>query len=309
MLLPILITILLVSLVALYFAILFRIYNKTFVVTERREYWDDSYLSARLIKENYQETLMWAKKTQHKQFSITSHDGLKLFARYYDHSINSPNVILVHGYRSVSNRLIDLARFYFEDLNMNVLMIDLRGHGLSEGDHIGMGHLDSKDLISWINFLNGKSNRDIVIHGLSMGAVTALSVSNLELENVKMIIADSPFSSFKAMMNYFLKKLYKTPGWLFYGPLSLVTKFTLGFHLDEINPLSDVSNSKHPILFIHGGHDNRVPVKFSKELFNACSSKKDLLIIEGADHTFAYVCEFDLYRRKIVQNLASYIKY
>lgn len=305
----IIITAFVLVLVAIYFWLIFKIYNRTFIVDERREYWDDSYLGARLIKEDYIKTIEWAKRTQHKKYTITSHDGLKLFGRYYDHSINSPNVILIHGYRSVSNRLLDLAKFYFEDLNMNVLMIDLRGHGLSEGDYIGMGANDSLDLISWINFLNGKSGRDIAIHGMSMGAVTALNTSNVALENVKIIIADSPFSSFKNMMDFFFKKHYRIPGFLFYGPLTLITKLTLGFFLGEINPEAKVKQSRYPIMFIHGGHDNRVPAKFSKDLFNNCSNKKDLLIIEGADHTFAYVCEFDLYRRKIVQNLANYIKY
>jgi fermentation-respiration switch protein FrsA (DUF1100 family) len=309
MLIPVLISLFILGIISLYLGLLFRIYNRVFVVKERREYWDDSYLGARLLKDDYRSTIDWAKKTQHKPVSITSFDGLKLYGRYYDHSINSPNVILIHGYRSVSNRLLDLAKFYFEDLNMNVLLIDLRGHGLSEGEIVGMGYLDSHDLISWVNFLNGRSGRDIAIHGLSMGAVAALNAVNIELDNVKIIIADSPFSSFKAMMNFYFRKHYRIPGFIFYGPLSLLTKFTLGFYLDEIDPLSYVAESKYPILLIHGGHDNRVPAKFSQDIYNACNSKKEILIIEGADHTFAYVCEFDLYRRKIVQNLANYIKY
>jgi fermentation-respiration switch protein FrsA (DUF1100 family) len=205
--------------------------------------------------------------------------------------------------------MLDLAKFYFEDLNMNVLLIDLRGHGLSDGNSVGMGYLDSYDLISWVNYLNGKSGRDIAIHGLSMGAVTALNTCNKTMENVKVMIADSGFSSFKDMMSFYFKKNYKLPSFLFYGALNTLTRVLLKTNLDEINPIEKLEASLYPILFIHGGADHRVPVNFSKNMFNACSSKKDMLIIEGADHTFAYVCEFDLYRRKIVQNLANYIKY
>ncbi len=305
----VLIAILILTLVGVYFWLVLKIFNGVFIVKERREYWDDSYLGARLLKEEYQNTLNWAKRTQHKEISITSFDGLKLYGRYFDHSINSPNIILIHGYRSVSNRMLDLAKFYFEDLNMNVLLIDLRGHGLSDGNYVGMGHLDSKDLISWVNYLNGKSGRDIAIHGLSMGAVTALNTANIAMDNVKVMIADSGFSSFKDMMRYYFKKHYKLPSFLFYGPLNLLTNIFLKTNLDEINPSKKLETSLYPIFFIHGGHDNRVPVNFSKTMFNACNSKKDILVIEGADHTFAYVCEFDLYRRKIVQNLANYIKY
>jgi fermentation-respiration switch protein FrsA (DUF1100 family) len=309
MLTQVLIAALLLTLVGVYFFLLFKIYNRVFVVKERREYWDDTYLGARLIKDDYIQTLQWAKRTQHKEISITSHDGLKLYGRYFDHSINSPNIILIHGYRSVSNRMLDLAKFYFEDLNMNVLLIDLRGHGLSDGNSVGMGYLDSIDLISWVNYLNGKSGRDIAIHGLSMGAVTALNATNKNMDNVKVIIADSGFSSFKDMMNFYFKKNYKLPAFLFYGALNMLTILLLKTNLDEINPIKKIESSLYPVLFIHGGADHRVPVSFSKNMFNVCASKKDMLIIEGADHTFAYVCEFDLYRRKIVQNLANYIKY
>jgi fermentation-respiration switch protein FrsA (DUF1100 family) len=309
MLTQVLIAALLLTLVGVYFFLLFKIYNGVFNVKERREYWDDSYLGARLIKDDYSQTLKWAQTTQHKDISITSFDGLKLYGRYFDHSINSPNIILIHGYRSVSNRMLDLAKFYFEDLNMNVLLIDLRGHGLSDGNFVGMGHLDSYDLISWVNYLNGKSGRDIAIHGLSMGAVTALNTCGKTMENVKVMIADSGFSSFKDMMSFYFKKNYKLPSFLFYGALNILTRVLLKTNLDEINPIERLATSQYPILFIHGGADHRVPVNFSKNMYNACSSKKDMLIIEGADHTFAYVCEFDLYRRKIVQNLANYIKY
>jgi uncharacterized protein len=309
MLTQVLIAALLLTLVGVYFFLLFKIYNGVFTVKERREYWDDSYLGARLIKDDYSQTLKWAQTTQHKDISITSFDGLKLYGRYFDHSINSPNIILIHGYRSVSNRMLDLAKFYFEDLNMNVLLIDLRGHGLSDGNFVGMGHLDSYDLISWVNYLNGKSGRDIAIHGLSMGAVTALNTCGKTMENVKVMIADSGFSSFKDMMSFYFKKNYKLPSFLFYGALNILTRVLLKTNLEEINPIERLATSQYPILFIHGGADHRVPVNFSKSMYNACSSKKDMLIIEGADHTFAYVCEFDLYRRKIVQNLANYIKY
>jgi len=309
MLTQIILAIFIIGLLATYFWLIFRIIKKVFVIDERREYWDDNYLGARLLKEEYNQTLAWAKKTQHKEVSVTSHDGLKLYGRYYDHSINSPNMILIHGYRSVSNRMLDLAKFYFEDLNMNVLLIDLRGHGLSDGNTIGMGYLDSFDLVSWVNFLNGKSGRDIAIHGLSMGAVTALNAASTPLDNVKMIIADSGFSSFKDMMSFYFRKHYKLPAFLFYGPLNLFTKILFNINLDEINPAKKLEKSLYPVFFIHGGHDNRVPVNFSKKMFDSCSNKKDLLVIEGADHTFAYVCEFDLYRRKIVQNMANYIKY
>ena len=69
--------------------------------------------------------------------SIQSHDDLFLHASYIEQD-TSVYVIMVHGYRGTGASIISpIKRFYKQGYNL--LIPDLRGHGQSEGDYIGMG--------------------------------------------------------------------------------------------------------------------------------------------------------------------------
>ena len=79
-----------------------------------------------------------------------------------------------------------------------MLQTDARAHGESEGDYIGFGCLDRKELLKWIDWVIDYCGDDteIYLHGISMGASTALMASGLDLPSqVKGIISDCEFTS------------------------------------------------------------------------------------------------------------------
>ena len=74
------------------------------------------------------------------------------------------------------------------DLGYNMFLPDLNGHGLSEGKYAQMGWLDRLDVIEWLDVANNIfvpkdslgnkiGDTQMVIHGTSMGAATAMCVS------------------------------------------------------------------------------------------------------------------------------------
>ena len=79
----------------------------------------------------------------------------------------------------------------FYTLGYNILAVDARAHGDSEGTKIGMGWPERMDIIKWINLiLSWEPNARIVLHGVSMGAATVLMASGEDLPgNVKAVIA------------------------------------------------------------------------------------------------------------------------
>ena len=119
--------------------------------------------------------------------TLTSFDNLNLHAY---------KVFTVHGYTSEGINMSSYAKNYY-DIGYNVLIPDLRSHGLSEGDYIGMGWDDRLDIIDWINtILEYNPNAEIVLHGVSMGAATVSMVSGEDLpSNVKAIVADCGYTS------------------------------------------------------------------------------------------------------------------
>lgn len=80
----------------------------------------------------------------------------------------------------------------FYDMGYNIILPDLRGNGLSEGDYIGMGWDERFDIIDLIQYIvDDNENLQIILFGVSMGASTVMYVSGEELpSNVKAIIED-----------------------------------------------------------------------------------------------------------------------
>ncbi|WP_343009607.1 alpha/beta hydrolase [Clostridium celatum] len=218
--------------------------------------------------------------------TINSFDNLKL----HGYKVLNPNnsnkwVITVHGYTSEGINMSSYAKNYY-DMGYNVLIPDLRSHGLSEGDYIGMGWDDRLDIISWINnILEDNADAEIILHGVSMGAATVSMVSGEDLpSNVKAIVADCGYTSVWDEFAYQLDDLFSLPQFPILNVSSLVSKVRAGYFLGTASSLKQVEKSKTPILFIHGDKDDFVPYYMIEELYNATSSKKEMLTIKDAGH-------------------------
>jgi Prolyl oligopeptidase family. len=253
----------------------------------------------------------WLSKQPYKQVEIVSFDGLRLNGYYLSaKSPSSRTVILAHGYNSQGLWMGLYARLYYQ-LGYNVLMPDDRGHGGSEGNYIGFGWIDRKDYVKWINFIINKTGHDaqIVLHGVSMGGAAVLMTSGEELpRNVKAIVSDCAYTSVKDELSYQMKRMYHLPSFPLLDATSLLTKLKAGYTFEEASALKQVKKSKTPILFIHGGADEIVPTDMVKELYNACSSEKELFIVPGAGHGAALTTDPEGYVGKVKEFIEKYVK-
>lgn len=240
---------------------------------------------------------------------ITSQDGLKLHSYHIKNQSSSNKwVITVHGYTSEGINMSSYAKKYYDN-GYNVLIPDLRSHGLSEGDYIGMGWDDRLDIISWINYiLNEDPNADIVLHGISMGAATVLMTSGEEIpSNVKVIIADCGYTSVWDEFAYQLDDLFSLPEFPILNVSSIVSKIRAGYFLGEASSIEQVKKSKTPILYIHGDQDDFVPYYMMEELYNATSSEKEMLTIKGAEHAKASEVDPETYWTTVNNFINKYI--
>ena len=220
---------------------------------------------------------------------LISSDNLKLHSYQIKNKTYSDKwVITVHGYTSEGINMSTYAKHYYDN-GYNVLIPDLRGHGLSEGSYIGMGWDDRLDIISWINYiLNENSNAEIVLHGVSMGAATVLMTSGEEISpNVKVIVSDCGYTSVWDEFAYQLDTLFSLPEFPILNVSSIVAKIRAGYFLGKASSIDQVKNSKTPILYIHGDQDDFVPYYMMEKLYNATSSEKEMLTIKGAEHAKA----------------------
>lgn len=233
----------------------------------------------------------WIKEQPLELVETQAHDGLTLRAHYLPPLVPSDRVVvLVHGYGGVGTDLAGFAYLYHQ-AGFHVLMPDNRGHGKSDGNYIGFGWHDRQDCLRWIDYLVNRvgATSSVFLHGVSMGGATVLMTSGESLPaQVKGIISDCAYTSVNAVLAYQMKRMYRLPHFPFLAMTSLLTKLKAGYFFSEASALKQVKKATVPILFIHGDADTFVPTSMVYELYNACQTEKELVVIPNAAHAMAY---------------------
>ncbi len=238
-------------------------------------------------------TRQWAEEVRampHEEFYIESRDGLCLFGKYYQYKENAPIEIMFHGYRGSAERDLSGGVRRAFALGHNVLIVDQRTAGKSEGKVITFGILERWDCVDWVHFVLEKFGPDvrIILTGISMGAATVMMAAGEDLpENVVGVLADCGYSSAREIIQKTIREM-KLPVGLSYFFVRLGAVIFGRFDPDETSPLKAMERCKLPIIFIHGDADDYVPCTMSEAVYNACRSKKELVMIPGAGHGLAY---------------------
>lgn len=257
---------------------------------------------------NLNDAQKWLEeKSNYSDKYIESYDKLQLHSYVVTQNSNKW-AIVVHGYGGSGKLMSDKSK-YFYDMGYNVLIPDLRGHGKSEGDYIGMGWKDRLDIISWINFIIKENpNAEIVLHGTSMGAATVLMTSGENLpSNVKAIVADCAYTSAWDEFSYQLETYLKVPSSYILNVTNMVTKLKAGYSLKEASALECVKKATVPILYIHGDKDKFVPYSMMDKLYDATNSPKEKLTIEGGEHANSDLVSPFLYWLTVEDFLNQYV--
>ncbi|MDD6812657.1 MAG: alpha/beta hydrolase [Lachnospiraceae bacterium] len=257
--------------------------------------WDKYIPHIREAKEKLMEN-------SHEDMYITSEDGLKLHATWFPCEGSKKVVICFHGYTSEGlNDYSTLALFYRNN-GYNLLIVDERAHGQSEGKYIGFGCLDRHDAMLWIRKMIEKLGEDckILLHGDSMGAATVLMTNGLKLPpQVKAAVSDCAFTSAWDVFTSVLNNMYHLPAFPLMQIANRMIKQKAGYELDECDARKEVAKAEIPILFIHGSADSFVPCSMVYELYEACRTEKKLLVIEGAGHVESCYRDEKLYQEAI----------
>ncbi len=243
---------------------------------------------------------------KYEDVTVRSHDGLLLAAKYYHLRDGAPLVIAFHGYRSCG--LTDFAggsELCFE-MGYNLLLIDERAHGKSEGRTITFGIEERYDCLTWVKYAIDRFGNDvkIVLFGISMGAATVLMASGLPLpENVKAIAADCPYSSPADIIRKVCKDRHYPPR-LSYPFVVLGARLFGHFHLNATTAARSVKNTRVPILIIHGEKDNFVPAEMSAQIKDANPARIRRETFPDADHGISFLMDEARYKT-LVRNFLT----
>lgn len=180
---------------------------------------------------------------------------------------NSSRAVLLyfHGNAgNISHRLEKIVLFY--NLGLNVLIMDYRGYGKSQGRPTEAGLY--RDAVAAYDYLLTREDIDhqkIIDYGDSLGGAVAVDLA--ARRKVACLVADSSFSSSADIA----KTIFP-----------FVPSFLLKTKMDSVSKVKTLSVPK---LFIHSVNDEIIPFRLGKRLFDAACAPKEFLEITGGHNT------------------------
>ncbi len=240
-------------------------------------------------KRKIEEGLLWFDSQVKEDIYIKSYDGLKLHSVYVQSIAKSDKLIIMfHGYRS-SYKDFACAFEYYSSLGFDMIVVDQRAHGKSEGKTISYGVKERFDVVSWVEYARERfgNDIDIFIDGISMGASTVMMAADI-VKDINGIIADCGYTSPKEIIMCVAKSM-RVPK-IFVYPVGLMArifgKFDYSYSTKQSLARTDI-----PIIFVHGIADDFVPSYMTERNFDACASQKTMILVKNAIHGYSFLVD------------------
>lgn len=295
------VVIILVLLIFLIIAVLLWAFKTAFMRSDIRLISFESGPLAK-YKDVFAKSLEYLDGLKSERVYTKSFDNLKLAASYYNNNSDT-TILLFHGYRSDGRFDFACAVKFYIELGLNVLVVDQRANGESEGRLITFGIKERRDVVTWTRFINQKyAPRNIFLSGVSMGATTVMMAANLGLpQNVKGIIADCGFTAAPDIIKKVARQAFKINASPILPILNIMCKLFGNFSLYETTTVKALKESNIPIFFIHGKKDGFVPCKMTEESHKAAAAEKYICLVEDADHGISFLVDTDNIQKQITE--------
>ena len=230
----------------------------------------------------------------HEKVSIKSFDGTILRGTYLPIENPRGSILCFHGYRSCGMQDFAPMPEFYQSLGLNVLVVDQRACGESDGKYTTFGILERHDVVAWANYMRERTgDLPMLLDGLSLGAATVMLAADLPLPGtVKGIIADCGFTSPWDILYHCGKKWFHIPAFPLMYILSFISRCLFGADYRACSTLTSLANSTIPLLLLHGGDDDFVPTYMSEKNFEASAAGyKRKLVVPGAGHGMSYLTD------------------
>jgi len=206
---------------------------------------------------------------------LDTEDGLKINAWYLRSTPDSNTVVprktvlFFHGNAgNMSHRLTTME--FLVGLGVDVLMIDYRGYGRSEGSPGEDGlYADAVAAYDWLTAEHAVAAEDIVVFGRSLGGAVAVELALRR--PCSGVIVESAFTSMTDMG----RKLFP------YVPIRIL----LRHHFETIEKIDRLSC---PVLIAHSPDDELVPYEMGRRLYEAAPEPKRFAELSGGHNELGY---------------------
>lgn len=235
----------------------------------------------------------WLAQTG-REMTLSAGSGPKLRAIVLDPDraeVSSHRYVICWHSRTGSVQGTASTAHRFARMGCTVVLPVGRGNRPDEGRYLGMGLLESRDLLRWI--------REVVVHdpqarivlcGVSMGAVAVmLACGSRELsDHVVGAIAECGYADAFDQVTFTLRRYAHLPRHLAKAmthTVNALCRSRAGFDLRDADCLGAMRHTHVPMLFIEAGNDQVIDPADCDRLFDACASAvRERTVIAYARH-------------------------
>ena len=230
----------------------------------------------------------WGRKyAAYKKPVETVSDGCHLVGEYFDFG-GSSAVLIVAGRTECL-----LYSYYFAEpfrrAGRNVLVIDNRSHGLSEGKVNSLGYKEWRDLIAWSRLLHDElGNETVVLHGVCIGASAALfALTSPDCPAyLAGLISDGMYYSFyKSFENHMKADRPHTVRFPVSQLVMLWIRLFSGAEVVFDGPFKRIEKLQRPILFLYSREDTYSTPDQAEYLFAHCHGPKQIAWFDHGAHS------------------------
>jgi len=223
-----------------------------------------------------------------QELAVRSSDGLRLRAWLDPGDASRAAFVLVHGLGdSLESQTGSGERLHAR--GHSVLLLDLRGHGGSEGRYTTLGGREREDVRGALAALHerGLGRAGFALMGASMGAVAVLRAAAQE-PDVRAVVAEAPYDDYRGTVVHHARLYYGMPEWLPLIPAAIaVAEWRAGFDASEVSAVEAARRTRAALLVIFDANDDRMPEAVVRRVFEAHPGPKRFWTAPGAGHAGA----------------------
>lgn len=246
--------------------------------------------------------IAWAETVKDKKTDVhIVNDGLNLYGEYYDFGYDRAVIIL-------PGRCECLMYSYFYAISYaqaktNILVIDTRAHGLSDGEFNTIGEKESGDVDKWIELLENEFNiHKIILHSICVGSSTALieAVYGKHKDLIKAVITDGCYVTFAESFKQHI--IDTNHPWF---PVNYLVMYKIynatGTNVYKNPPIKLVKKLNCDMMVMAGKLDKFSLPSKTQKLYDACCAKnKKLVWFEKGAHSHIRINNVEQYDRAVI---------